>query len=110
MFYQFNNPHNGCKAIEPSYTGFNVNSLKVRMQKQISTLSPMLKKTEDSEKVVYEHIFKPTMDVKPLTYYYAGYITIQRKLGNQKHVPSGAIANSEEDHGESARSINFKKC
>ena len=83
--------HDGCKAIEPIYFGSVVIDWKIRIQKRLFTLSPMLKWEEDSDMVKHLHIFYPTMDVRPLKLYYASCVTFIWIFKTQKHRTSGVL-------------------
>ena len=86
---RYHKPHDGCKAIEPSYTGYNSIIPKIGMLKQfLIIVGPVLVRTGDQDTVLYQIIYS-TMDVRPLIFC-AGYCTIIEIFGTPKHFSSGA--------------------
>ena len=89
--YKDQKPHDGCKAIEPLYSCFNVSALKFKMQLRISTPCPMLMRTGGPDMMTRWHIINPTIDVKLLKFQCASREIIIGNFKIQKHIQSGTM-------------------
>ena len=87
MLDRYHKPHDGCKAIEPSYTGYNSTIPKIGLLKQFLIIIPVLIRTSDQDIMLCQFIYS-TMDVRPLTFY-SGYGIIIEIFRTKKHFSSG---------------------